>query len=85
MVLYTLPLSHIADTKVARTLGQAGVTSFYRFLERLGHVTGPLIISSILLAMNESTLAISVVGFAVMIFGVLFMVGAKQGRIAPSE
>ena len=78
-------VTHIADTKVARTLGQAGVTSFYRFLERLGHVTGPLIISSILLAMNESTLAISVVGFAVMIFGALFMVGTKQGSTAPSE
>jgi predicted MFS family arabinose efflux permease len=72
-------VTHIAETRAARTLGPAAVTSFYRFLERLGHVTGPLIISSILLAMNDSTLAISVVGFTVIILGVLFMAGAKGG------
>ena len=71
-------ITHITETKSARALGQSSVASFYRFLERLGHVTGPLILSSILAAMHGSTISISIIGVAVMVFGLLFTAGAKQ-------
>jgi hypothetical protein len=71
-------ITHITETKSARALGQPSVASFYRFLERIGHVTGPLIVSSILAAMHGSTISISIIGVAVIVFGLLFAAGAKQ-------
>jgi len=73
-------VTHITETPSARALGQAGVASFYRFLERIGHVTGPLIVSGVLVALNESTLSISLIGIAVVVFGFLFASG-KKARI----
>jgi MFS family permease len=71
-------ITHITETKSAKALGQPSVASFYRFLERMGHVSGPLILSSILAAMHGSTISISIIGVAVMVFGLLFIAGAKQ-------
>jgi MFS family permease len=71
-------VTHITETPSARALGRAGVASFYRFLERIGHVTGPLIVSGILVALNENTLSISIIGMVVVVFGLLFVTGTIQ-------
>ncbi|MBA7587962.1 hypothetical protein ES708_30010 [subsurface metagenome] len=71
-------VTHITETRSAKSLGQAGVASLYRFLERIGHVTGPLIVSSVLVAMNENTLSIGLIGIVVVVFGLLFVTGTKQ-------
>jgi len=71
-------VTHITETRSAKALGQASVASLYRFLERLGHVTGPLIVSSVLVAMNENTLSISLIGIVVVAFGLVFITGTKR-------
>jgi MFS family permease len=71
-------VTHITETRSAKALGQASVASLYRFLERLGHVTGPLIVSSVLVAMNENTLSIALIGIVVVAFGLVFVTGGKK-------
>jgi MFS family permease len=71
-------VTHITETRSAKALGQASVASLYRFLERLGHVTGPLIVSSVLVAMNENTLSISLIGIVVVAFGLVFITGTRR-------
>jgi len=77
-------VTHITETRSAKALGQASVASLYRFLERIGHVTGPLIVSSLLVAMSENTLSIGLIGIAVVVFGLLFVTGPKQ-QTAPQQ
>ncbi len=67
-------VTHITETPVARRIGPSSVASFYRFLERTGHVIGPLIIGSILLAMNYHSLSISLVGSVIIGLGLLFII-----------
>ncbi|UCF98792.1 MAG: MFS transporter [Spirochaetaceae bacterium] len=71
-------VTHITDTRSAKALGQASVASLYRFLERLGHVTGPLIVSGVLVAMNDNILSIGLIGMVVVAFGLVFVTGGKK-------
>jgi len=71
-------VTHITETRSAKALGQAGVASLYRFLERLGHVTGPLVVSAILVAMHENTVSIALIGTVVAAFGLVFVAGGKK-------
>ena len=41
-------VTHVADTGVAARIGAGPVAAAYRFLERLGHVLGPVIVALIM-------------------------------------
>ncbi|WP_166405166.1 MFS transporter [Desulfonema ishimotonii] len=74
-------VTHIANTPSADRLGAASVTSIYRFLERIGHVAGPVVVSQLLSLNHRSPVTISWIGLAVIIFGLLFII-SPSGRIS---
>jgi MFS family permease len=66
-------ITHIASTDAARTLGEAPVTAFYRFIERVGHIAGPLVVGQLFFLSDQSPLVIAWLGLAMVAFGLLFI------------
>ncbi len=66
-------VTHIATTDISQRLGEAPVTAFYRFIERVGHVAGPILVGQLFLIANQSPTAIAWLGGAMMLFALAFI------------
>jgi hypothetical protein len=67
-------ITHVANTPTANQMGQSSTASLYRLLERVGHISGPTIVGYLLLASQESSFALSWIGGAMIVFGLLFLI-----------
>jgi hypothetical protein len=77
-------VTHISNTHAADMLGRSTTASLYRFLERIGHMSGPLLVSLMLLLTRGSALAIAWLGVAVVSLSLLF--GFRSGgRMAAGQ
>ena len=65
-------ITHVANSSAAATLGRPSATSLYRFLERLGHMSGPIFVSQLLFLNYESASTIAWIGIGTIVLGVLF-------------
>lgn len=68
-------ISHVVKSKKATLVGKATTGAAYRFLERLGHVSGPAL-AAILLFNSDNTVrveSLTTVGIGVLLLGVLFV------------
>lgn len=77
-------VTYVADTPTAARLGKASATSLYRLLERAGNISGPIIVSQVLFLNSQDPFAISWMGMALLVFGLLFVIGFKRSP-KPSE
>ncbi len=76
-------VTHIAETKVANKIGISSTTSLYRFLERIGHVSGPIIVSQLIYAMaGIGALVISWIGIVTIVSGILFIIFRSKKKPA---
>ncbi|HEY9723711.1 MAG TPA: MFS transporter, partial [Oscillatoriaceae cyanobacterium] len=66
-------VTHISRTRVAESLGQGLTSSTYRMLERVGHVSGPLLVAQLLFLCGGGTTGLVWLGGAVLALGVIFM------------
>jgi len=66
-------VSHIGQTALAQRIGANPTTTAYRFLERGGHITGPLLLSQLFLFWGQRPYVIGGIGMAVVMFGLLFV------------
>ena len=66
-------VTHIASTDAAEKLGEAPVTAFYRFIERGGHIVGPILVGELFLLSNQSPTAIAWLGAATLALAVIFV------------
>jgi predicted MFS family arabinose efflux permease len=73
-------VAHIAGTPAAGAIGPSGATSLYRFVERIGHVAGPMLVGQILIFGQDSLLAIGWVGGAVIVLALLFLLIPGRGE-----
>ncbi len=71
-------LTHITKTRVAKKYGYKSMTATYVFLERIGHVVGPMLIGFLFLLSDEKNVAISFFGAATVVFGLFFVLTAKN-------
>ena len=71
-------VTHIAGTDVAQRLGEAPVTAFYRFIERIGHIAGPLVVGQLFFLSGQSPTAIAWLGVATLAFAALFVVRSDR-------
>ena len=73
-------ITHIANTRVSNLYGKATVSSLYRFLERIGHVIGPIAIGGALFSLGNGEVDslfignLGYVGIVAIIFGICFAV-----------
>ncbi len=70
-------VTFVAESQLAQQIGTSTATATYRFLERMGHVAGPVIIGQLLIWTNFSWSAMGVVGFAIALLAVVFVIGAE--------
>jgi predicted MFS family arabinose efflux permease len=65
-------VTHVAESKIAGELGVANVASTYRLVERVGHMTGPVIMGQVFLHFGPSWSTIGWVGAGVLLLTILF-------------
>ena len=73
-------VTHVADSRLAEQVGASALAATYRFLERLGHIAGPIVIAQLFLIGGQSAQILLWVGLAVVVFGFLFALPTSQGR-----
>jgi hypothetical protein len=66
-------VTHVGQTALAKRIGANPTTTAYRFLERGGHVTGPLLLSQLFLFWGQGPNIIGGIGGAVAILAVIFV------------
>ncbi len=71
-------VTHIAESKLAERIGASTATATYRFMERIGHIGGPVLIGQLFILGGQTTMILTWVGAGIMIFGILFILGSAQ-------
>ncbi len=66
-------LTHINKTRSAERFGNKSITATYIFLERIGHVIGPLLSSLLFVITNDTTIAIALYGIVTGVLGLIFI------------
>ena len=73
-------ITHITQARVSEKLGGTVVASIYRFMERIGHVLGPLIFGKLLLQSADEIGSIYYIAIIVAIFSLLFFLIPTKTR-----
>jgi hypothetical protein len=76
-------VTHVADLDLARRIGAGSATAAYRFLERIGHVAGPVLVGQLLMLTGQIGPALQGIALVVAILGLLFL--ATQRRTVGRE
>ncbi len=79
-------VTHVAQSELADRIGANSATTAYRFLERVGHVAGPLLVGQAFLIWGESSNVIAWIGFITTALGFLFLIssaGPKRAELQP--
>ena len=71
-------VTHVSDSELATKIGPTSVTATYRFLERIGHVAGPMIVGQMFLYWGQSALNLMWIGVAIALLGILFLSRSTQ-------
>lgn len=75
-------VTHIADLPASRRLGSARAAATYRFLERVGHVTGPMIIDRVMAFGGHGATSMIWVGGAITAFSLLFVLRKGESGLS---
>jgi predicted MFS family arabinose efflux permease len=67
-------ITHIADSELSTRVGANAVTAAYRFLERGGHIAGPIVMGQLYLIGGVNPGVLAWCGAAVALFGILFLI-----------
>ena len=74
-------VTHVAHSELARQIGANSATTAYRFLERIGHVVGPVLVAQLFLIWGQSPQILAGIGIATAILGFLFVVYSTPPRV----
>ena len=61
-------VTHVAHSELARQIGANSATTAYRFLERIGHVVGPVLVAQLFLIWGQSPQILAGIGIATAIW-----------------
>ena len=78
-------VTHVANSELAAKIGASSATATYRFLERIGHVAGPMIVAQLFFFGGQTATVIAWIGGAIMVFGVLFILQAASAGHAATR
>jgi hypothetical protein len=74
-------VTHVAHSELAKEIGANSVTTTYRFVERIGHVAGPLLLAQLFLVWGQSPQIMIGIGVAVAVLGLLFLIRMSPPRV----
>jgi MFS family permease len=66
-------VTHVAHSNLAARIGANPVTTAYRFLERVGHIAGPLVVGQLFLVWGQNPQILTWIGVGAATLGVLFI------------
>lgn len=75
-------VTHIGHSELAARIGANSANTAYRFLERGGHVAGPLLLSQLFIAFGQGINVISGFGIGIIILGLVFVAHRAFPRAA---
>jgi len=78
-------VAHVSSLAVARKVGIAGLTASYRFLERIGHVAGPLLVGVFFRLYGEGGEALFWLGLALTSLMLLFLLLGRPASATRAE
>ena len=73
-------VTHVADSHLATQVGASSLTATYRFLERLGHIAGPIIMAQLFLFWGQSAVLLAWIGGVILLCGIIFLIPVTPGR-----
>jgi len=73
-------VTHVAHSEIAKEIGANSVTTTYRFVERIGHVAGPLLVAQMFLIWGQTPQILIAIGISTAILAFLFLVGTSRPR-----
>jgi len=73
-------VTHVGQSNLAGRIGANSVTTTYRFLERIGHVAGPFIVSQLFLMWGQGPHVVAGIGIATAMLGLIFVAGTVFTR-----
>lgn len=74
-------VTHVAHSELAKEIGANSVTTTYRFVERIGHVAGPLLMAQLFLVWGQSPQILVGIGVCVAVLGMLFLIRTSPPRV----
>ncbi|MEM8652705.1 MAG: hypothetical protein AAGF54_19420, partial [Pseudomonadota bacterium] len=72
-------VTFVADSDLAHKIGAGRATATYRFVERLGHITGPVIMGLLFTQFDNEWSALGFVAAAIGLLGIFFATVAADG------
>lgn len=78
-------VTHVADLELATRIDTCSVTATYRFLERVGHIAGPIIVSQVLLFGGQSEMLFVWAGAAIILLGLLFLSRSAATQVITTD
>jgi len=71
-------ITHVAESGLAQRIGGTQATATYRFLERLGHVGGPILAGHLLLIAGQAPVVLAWIGGGLALCAMLFLVPLRR-------
>ena len=71
-------VTHVAHSEIAKQIGAGSVTTTYRFVERLGHVAGPVLVAQLFLIWGQTPQILIGIGIATATLAFLFLFGKSR-------
>ncbi len=65
-------VSHVAALDISQRIGVPALTATYRFLERIGHVAGPLIVGQMFIIFGDRAAVLTWIGLGITVLGFMF-------------
>ncbi len=78
-------ITHVSDSDPAARIGAGTVAAMYRFLERIGHSVGPLIVGQLLIHWNFKADVLGWIGLAIILFGFMFLIKKSPAKASHIE
>lgn len=78
-------VSHVAGLPVGEKIGVSALTATYRFLERIGHVAGPLLVGQMFFLIGEDAMVLTWVGGAIALFGLIYFLFGRGNAPKPKR
>lgn len=73
-------VTHVAESEFAHKTGKSAATATYRFVERLGHVAGPIVVGQLFLLYGQQAEILTWVGSFIALAGIVFIVLSARPR-----
>ncbi|MBL8702875.1 MAG: MFS transporter [Alphaproteobacteria bacterium] len=77
-------VTHVANAEVSARIGETTVTATYRFLERIGHILGPIVVGQAFIVGGQRPAVIGILGGVVVILGLVFAIRPAEPRRPPA-